>query len=77
MERLKMPSMPLPRGTPSKALKQSNAFAPYPLPYRYSCPYFIGYPLPCHALTQKKEDAQRGASLANSYLSCAVSVPHA
>ena len=76
MERLKMPSMPLPRGAPSKALKQSNAFEPYPLPYRYSCPYFIGYPLPCHALT-KKEDAPRGAPLDNSYLSRAVSVPYA
>ena len=69
IERLKTPSLPLSRCTPQKAIKQSNTFAAYPLPYRYSNPCFPGYPLPCRTLNTKKEDAPRGTpSLTRSYL---------
>lgn len=63
LERFIMLSMPLLRYAPTKALKRSNTFAPYPLPCHHSRPYFPGHPLPYHTKAQKRGRPTRDAPL--------------
>nr|DAN31491.1 MAG TPA: hypothetical protein [Bacteriophage sp.] len=57
-----------------KPLSNQTFLHPIPYPTAIAALIFLALPFPV-SLSHKKEDAPRGAPLANSKLFCAVSVP--